>query len=54
MRVLITAGAGLLGSALVNCLAEAGEYVPVLDDLSAGDRLLLQPHVSFERGERKI
>lgn len=51
MRFLITGGAGFLGSALVNYLAEAGHHVRVLDDLSAGDRALLRPDVTFERGD---
>lgn len=51
MRVLITGGAGFLGSALANDLAKAGHHVRVLDDLSAGDRALLNPDVTFERGD---
>jgi UDP-glucose 4-epimerase len=51
MRVLITGGAGFLGSALANRLVEAGHHVRVLDDLSAGDPALLQRQVLFTRGD---
>ncbi|MGD9375876.1 MAG: NAD-dependent epimerase/dehydratase family protein, partial [Anaerolineae bacterium] len=37
MRMLITGGAGFLGSALANQLAGEGHTVLALDDLSAGD-----------------
>jgi UDP-glucose 4-epimerase len=51
MRVLITGGAGFLGSALANRLVEAGHHVRVLDDLSAGDPTLLHRRVLFTRGD---
>jgi UDP-glucose 4-epimerase len=51
MRVLITGGAGFLGSALANRLVEAGHHVRVLDDLSAGDPALLHRQVLFTRGD---
>ena len=51
MRFLITGGAGFLGSALANRLANAGHNVGVLDDLSAGDPARLDSKVSFTRGD---
>ncbi|MFQ6057982.1 MAG: NAD-dependent epimerase/dehydratase family protein [Anaerolineae bacterium] len=51
MRVLITGGAGFLGSALANHLVEAGHHVRVLDDLSAGDPTALNSQVLFTRGD---
>jgi UDP-glucose 4-epimerase len=51
MRVLITGGAGFLGSALANRLAGQGHTVLVLDDLTAGDPRRLAPDVLLTRGD---
>ena len=51
MKALITGGAGFLGSALANRLAELGHRVYVLDDLSNGDRSRLDEAVVFTRGD---
>ena len=51
MRFLITGGAGFIGSALANRLANDGHTVQVLDDLSNGDRDLLDPSIHFMRGD---
>lgn len=51
MRILITGGAGFLGSALANALVPQGHEVLVLDDLSAGDPDRLAPQVLFHRGD---
>ncbi|MFN2289626.1 MAG: NAD-dependent epimerase/dehydratase family protein [Anaerolineae bacterium] len=53
MRVLITGGAGFLGSALANRLAGQGHTVLVLDDLTAGDPRRLSPDVLLTRGDVK-
>lgn len=51
MRVLITGGAGFLGSALANALAAQQQEVLALDDLSAGDPERLDKRVLFHRGD---
>jgi len=51
MRVLITGGAGFLGSALANHLVSQGHHVRVIDDLSAGDPSALDRRVLFTRGD---
>jgi UDP-glucose 4-epimerase len=51
MRCLITGGAGFIGIALANRLAELDHHVRVLDDLSAGDPASLHPEVLFTRGD---
>jgi UDP-glucose 4-epimerase len=49
--ILITGGAGFLGSALANQLVAVGHEVRVLDDLSAGSEKHLHPAVLFTRGD---
>lgn len=51
MRILVTGGAGFLGSGLANALVRQGHEVLVLDDLSAGDQTRLDRRVFFHRGE---
>ena len=51
MRILITGGAGFLGSALANRLVAEGHTVLVLDDLTAGDPRRLAPEVLLTRGD---
>jgi len=51
LRVLITGGAGFLGSALANRLVAEGHTVLALDDLTAGDPRRLNSHVLFTRGD---
>lgn len=53
MRVLITGGAGFLGSALANRLVELGHTTLALDDLTAGDPRRLKQEVLFTRGDVK-
>jgi UDP-glucose 4-epimerase len=51
MRILITGGAGFLGSALANYLVNQGQHVRVIDDLSSGDPSALDEQVLFTRGD---
>jgi UDP-glucose 4-epimerase len=50
MTVLVTGGAGYIGSHMVHELADAGEPVVVLDNLSTGFRFLIPPSVPFIAG----
>jgi UDP-glucose 4-epimerase len=50
MAVLVTGGAGYIGSAFVEQLLAAGEEVVVLDDLSRGHRAAVHPKAAFYEG----
>jgi UDP-glucose 4-epimerase len=50
MSVLVTGGAGYIGSAFVEMLLDAGEEVVVLDDLSRGHRAAVDPRATFHEG----
>ena len=50
MTVLVTGGAGYIGSHMVHDLVEAGELVTVLDNLSTGFRFLIPASVHFVAG----
>jgi UDP-glucose 4-epimerase len=47
MRVVITGGAGFIGSRVARTLADEGHAVIVIDDLSFGRRSLLDPRCEF-------
>ncbi|MGV9772531.1 NAD-dependent epimerase/dehydratase family protein [Streptosporangium sp. NPDC003464] len=49
MRVLVTGGAGFIGSHLTDALLERGDAVTVLDDLSTGLAGRLDPGVAVHR-----
>jgi UDP-glucose 4-epimerase len=51
MRVLVTGGAGFIGSHLANELQRRGHYVRVLDDLSGGDPARIAEGINFNRGD---
>ena len=50
MRVLVTGGAGYVGSVSVERLIDAGHEVVVLDDLTTGHRESVPPRASLEVG----
>jgi len=57
MTVLVTGGAGYIGSHMVHALVDAGESVAVLDNLSTGFRFLLPsdvPLVVGSTGDREL
>lgn len=51
MQVLITGGAGFIGSRLANALDRQGHYVRVLDNLSSGDPESLARSINVNRGD---
>ena len=51
MNVLVTGGAGYIGSVTVEALIEGGHRVVVLDNLSTGHRAAVHPEATFVLGD---
>src|SRR3989344_2014894 len=51
MRILVTSGAGFIGSHIVDAYVRAGHKVVVIDDLSAGSRKNLNPRAVFYKAD---
>jgi UDP-glucose 4-epimerase len=47
MKIMVTGGAGFIGSHVTDMLIEAGHQVVVVDNLSTGRRSNLNPHATF-------
>jgi UDP-glucose 4-epimerase len=51
MRILLTGGAGFIGSHVAAAFLAVGHRVVVVDDLSAGDRARVPPGAAFHRAD---
>jgi len=51
MSILVTGGAGYIGSVMVEMLRQRGESAAVLDNLSRGHRAAVAPEIPFYQGE---
>jgi len=51
MRILVTGGAGYIGSVMTDVLVESGHEVTVIDNLSRGHRDALSPDATFVEGD---
>jgi UDP-glucose 4-epimerase len=51
MKILVTGGAGYIGSIVVEQLVQAGESVVVFDNLSQGHRAAVHPSAIFVKGD---
>ncbi len=54
MKVLVTGGAGYIGSVCVEQLCEQGHEVVVFDNLSEGHRAAVDPRAAFLRGDLTV
>ena len=46
MRVMVTGGAGFIGSHLIDALLKRGDNVVVIDNLSSGKLSFIQDHIN--------
>ncbi|MFC1499891.1 NAD-dependent epimerase/dehydratase family protein [Candidatus Zixiibacteriota bacterium] len=50
-RILITGGAGFIGSHIADAFIESGHEVGIIDNLSTGEKALLPPDAAFFEGD---
>jgi UDP-glucose 4-epimerase len=51
MRIVVTGGAGFIGSHTVDALVESSHEVSIIDDLSSGERGRLNPRARFHQAD---
>src|SRR5438105_785510 len=51
MKILITGGAGFIGSHVADALISGGHSVVILDDLSSGRKENINPKAAFVKGD---
>ena len=51
MRILVTGGAGFIGSHIVDACCKAGHTISILDDLSTGRKQNINPKATFYEGD---
>jgi UDP-glucose 4-epimerase len=51
MKVLVTGGAGFIGSHVADAFLDLGHTVHILDNLSTGKEKNINPRASFTRGD---
>ncbi|SDP11220.1 NAD dependent epimerase/dehydratase family protein [Paenibacillus sp. yr247] len=49
MQILVTGGAGFIGSHIVDELIKSGHVVHILDNMSNGSKENLNPHAVYAR-----
>ncbi len=52
MKILVTGGAGFIGSHVVDAFLAAGHDVAVVDNLTTGDARWINPRARFHGGRR--
>jgi UDP-glucose 4-epimerase len=51
MKIIVTGGAGFIGSHVVDAYVEAGHKVAIIDDLSSGSRRNVNPQANFYKAD---
>ncbi|HIQ04588.1 MAG TPA: NAD-dependent epimerase/dehydratase family protein, partial [Anaerolineae bacterium] len=51
MNILVTGGAGFIGSHVVDAFVAAGHQVSIVDDLSSGKREYVNPEARFYQAD---